>query len=217
MVVALDRAGAVPGDGATHHGVFDIALLRPVPGLAIAQPRTPADLRRMLRTALSLPYPVILRYPRGTAPDDTAEDRGETLPVGRAVELSRTGPAPAVAIWTLGPEDAWADRVAALLKARGVESLHVDARFAKPVDAELLRAQADAGVRAFLTFEDGVRTGGFGDAVREALADHPARPRVVAFGWPDSFVPHATNRADLLARFSLRPSDAASAVLAALA
>ena len=71
-------------------------------------------------------------------------------------------------------------------------------------------------MRVFLAFEDGVRTGGFGDAVREALADHPARPRVVAFGWPDAFVPHATNRADLLARFALRPEDAASAVLAAL-
>ena len=216
VVVALDRAGAVPGDGATHHGVFDIALLRPVPGLAIAQPRTPADLRRMLRTALSLPYPVVLRYPRGTAPDDTAEDRGETLPVGRAVELSRTGPAPAVAIWTLGPEDAWADSVVALLKARGVESLHVDARFAKPVDAELLRAQADAGVRAFLTFEDGVRTGGFGEAVRNALSNHPRRPRVVAFGWPDAFVPHASSRGDLLARHHLAPEDAAEAVLSAL-
>lgn len=217
VVLALDRAGAVPGDGATHHGVFDIALLRPVPGLAVAQPRTPADLRRLLRTALSLPYPVAIRYPRGAAPDDTAEDRGELLPVGRARELSRTGPAPSVAIWTLGPEDDWAAETAELLKAKGVDSVRVDARWAKPVDEELLRSQADAGVRVFLTFEDAVRTGGFGEAVRDAIAAHPARPRVVSFGWPDSFVPHATSRADLLARFSLRPEDAAAAVLAALA
>ena len=92
----------------------------------------------------------------------------------------------------------------------------MDARFAKPVDAELLRAQADAGVRAFLTFEDGVRTGGFGEAVRDALSDHPRRPRVVAFGWPDAFVPHASSRGDLLARHHLAPEDAAEAVLSAL-
>ena len=216
VVLALDRAGVVPGDGATHHGIFDIALLRPVPGLAIAQPRTPADLRRLLRTALSLPHPVAIRYPRGTAPDDTAADRGETLPVGRAVERSRTGPAPSAAIWTLGPEDTWAGEVAGLMRAKGVDTVHVDARWAKPVDAALLRAQADVGVRVFLTWEDGIRAGGFGEAVRDALADHPARPRVVSFGWPDEFPPHASSRDDLLRACGLEPAAAAAAVLNAL-
>ena len=224
VVFALDRAGVVPGDGATHHGVFDLALLRPIPGLTLMAPRTVSDLGAMLRLALSLPGPSALRYPRGLAPAEAASPKSQdprpaAAPppqVGVAVELSRTGENPTVAVWTLGPHDDWAARVAKALKARGVDSIHVDARFAKPVDAALLRAQADAGVRVFLALEDGIRTGGFGTAVLEALADHPARPRVLRFGWPDEFLPHASSLADLLERCRLRPEDAAAAVLAAL-
>lgn len=216
VLLALDRAGVVPGDGATHHGIFDIALLRPVPGVAILAPRTPAELAAMLRFALSLPGPAAIRYPRGTAPDDRGGAAPPPVSLGRAVELSRTAEKPAVAIWTLGPQDAWAAQLASLLEARGVGSVHVDARFAKPVDEALLRAQAEAGVRVVCTFEDGVRTGGFGEAVRDALAGLPAPPRVVSFGWPDAFVPHASSVSDLLAACRLTPSDAAEAVLAAL-
>ena len=219
VVLALDRAGVVPGDGATHHGVFDVALLRPIPGVAVLAPRTPAELAAMLRFALRLPGPSAIRYPRGNAPDDRGSAAAAAAPpveLGCAVELSRTGDKPEVAVWTLGPQDGWAAELAALLKARGVDSVHVDARFAKPVDAELLRAQAAAGVRVVCTFEDGVRAGGFGEGVRDALADLPAPPRVVSFGWPDAFVPHASSRDDLLAAFRLTPADAAEAVLAAL-
>ncbi len=216
VVLALDRAGVVPGDGATHHGVFDVALLRPIPGVAILAPRTPAELAAMLPFALALPGPAAIRYPRGSAPDDRGGAAPPPVELGRAVELSRTGDKPAVAIWTLGPQDAWAAELASLLKARGVDSVHVDARFAKPVDAALLRAQAEAGVRVVCTFEDAVRAGGFGEGVRDALADLPSPPRVVSFGWPDEFVPHASSRDDLLAACRLTPADAAAAVLSAL-
>ncbi len=216
VVLALDRAGAVPGDGATHHGIFDIALLRPVPGVTLLAPRTPAELAAMLRFALSLPGPSAIRYPRGTAPDDRGGAAVPPVEPGRAVELSRTGAEPEVAIWTLGPQDAWAAELASLLKARGVDSVHVDARFAKPVDATLLREQAASGVRVVCTFEDGVRAGGFGDGVRDAVAGFPAPPRVVSFGWPDAFVPHASSVGDLLSAFKLTPADAAGSVLAAL-
>ena len=216
VLFAFDRAGAIPGDGPTHHGVFDLALLRPVPNFVLMQPRTPGDLERMMRTALALPGPSAIRYPRGSAPDAPDPDRASPLPVGRAAELSRTGPAPSVAIWTLGPEDAYADDLAARLRARGIDSVRVDARFAKPVDAELLARQAAEGVRVFFTFEDGIRAGGFGDAVRDALDALPSRPRLVSFGWPDEFLPHASSRDDLLARCRLTPADAAEAVLAAL-
>lgn len=216
VVLALDRAGVVPGDGATHHGIFDIALLRPIPGVEILAPRTPAALAAMLRYALDRPGPTAVRYPRGCAPDDRGAAAPPPVESGRAVELSRTAEKPAVAIWTLGPQDAWAAELATLLKARGVDSVHVDARFAKPVDAALLREQAAAGVRVVCTFEDAVRTGGFGEAVRDALADLPSPPRVVSFGWPDRFVPHASSRDDLLAAFRLTPADAAEAILAAL-
>ena len=216
VLLALDRAGVVPGDGATHHGVFDVALLRGVPGVVVMAPRTPCEMRRMLRTALGLSGPSAVRWPRGAARDDTASDDGTALPVGRAAELSRTGERPEAAIWTLGPEDAYADAVRDALLARGIGSVRVDARFAKPVDAALLRAQADAGVRVFFTWEDGIRTGGFGDAVRDVLSGHPSRPRVVSFGWPDEFLPHASSRADLLRACGLEPAAAAAAIRNAL-
>lgn len=213
VVLALDRAGAIPGDGATHHGIYDLAMLSPVPNLAIAQPRTPADLRRMLRTALSLPYAVAIRYPRGAAPDNTAEDDGGIVPIGRAEEISRTGDHPAVALWTLGPEDAYAEELAKLLKAEGVDSVHVDARFVKPVDAELLRRQCAEGIRLFFSFEDAVASGGLGAAIASAVGTDA---RTLAFGWPDTVLPHATSRDDLLRRCRLTPADAAALILADL-
>ena len=104
----------------------------------------------------------------------------------------------------------------ALLLARGIGSIHVDARFAKPVDETLLRAQADEGVRIFFTWEDAILAGGFGEAVEDCLTNHPAHPSVVRFGWPDCFVQHATTRVDLLRRHHLTPEDALEAILRAL-
>ncbi|MGI5869824.1 MAG: 1-deoxy-D-xylulose-5-phosphate synthase [Kiritimatiellia bacterium] len=223
VVVCLDRAGVVPGDGPTHHGIFDIAMMRPIPGLVIMQPRTCADLARMLRTALALDGPAAIRYPRGSCACDEADD-GATIPVGRAAVLETVRPdgaapdAPCpVAIWTLGPEDGFSKAVAARLAARGIGSIRVDARFAKPIDADLLLEQAASGVKVFLTVEDGIANGGFGSAVEALFAARPdARPAVIALGWPDAFVPHATSRADLLALCNLTPDHAAERVLAAL-
>ena len=220
IVLALDRAGAVPGDGATHHGIFDIALLRPIPGIAICAPRTPADLRAMLELAIAEPArTTAIRYPRGSAPGAPAAVDPPVV-FGRAAELSRTLPPdaqrPVVALWMLGPEDAYAAQLQALLLARGIGSIHVDARFAKPVDETLLRAQADEGVRIFFTWEDAILAGGFGEAVEDCLTNHPAHPSVVRFGWPDCFVQHATTRVDLLRRHHLTPEDALEAILRAL-
>ena len=218
VLLALDRAGVVPGDGATHHGVFDIALLRPVPGVVVMQPRSPAQLRSMVRTALAPGAPpCAIRWPRGEVPDDSGADSGELVRIGSAVEISRTGAKPKVAIWTLGPEDAYARQIAAALVAAGVDSAHVDARFAKPVDEALLAREAEEGVEVFFTWEDGVKTGGFGEEVRGALQNRPEKPSVVAFGWPDEFLPHATSREDLMARCGLEPAAAAAAIMEALA
>lgn len=221
LMLALDRAGAVPGDGATHHGVFDIALLRPVPGVVIMQPRTAADLRTMIHTALRLEKPCAIRWPRGTVSvagrrDEAASAKTGKIQIGKAVELSRTGNKPKAALWTLGPEDGFAAKVARILKASGVDSVHIDARFAKPIDRELLKKQVVGGVEVVFTWEDAVKTGGFGDGVREILDTLPNRPKLVSFGWPDEFLPHATNRDDLLEKCAITPEDAAAAILRAL-
>ena len=110
-----------------------------------------------------------------------------------------------------------AGTVSAALVAAGVDSVHVDARFAKPVDEALLAREAEEGVEVFFTWEDGVKTGGFGEEVRGALQNRPEKPSVVAFGWPDEFLPHATSREDLMARCGLEPTAAAAAIMEALA
>lgn len=220
VVFAFDRAGAVPGDGPTHHGIFDMALLSPVPGVVLAQPRTPADLASMLELALTHNGPVAIRYPRGSAPDDRASLRSTPPPkLGRAAVLGTYGPAPvSVAVWTLGPQDDWAGAVRDALTAAGVGSTHIDARFVRPLDAELLRRQAlEDGVRLFVSFEDASVRGGLGDAMREALDDLPRPPFLLSFGWPtDAFVPHASSRNDLLRRFSIDPQAAATRILSVL-
>ena len=148
VVLCLDRAGVVPGDGPTHHGIFDIALTRPIPGVVVMQPRTCADLARMLRTAFTLDGPAVIRYPRGNCTCAERDD-GSAIPVGRAAVLETVRPsgvsadAPcSVAVWTLGPEDAFSQAVAHRLAERGVGCIRVDARFAKPVDEALLLEQA---------------------------------------------------------------------------
>lgn len=217
IILALDRAGVVPGDGATHHGIFDIALLRPIPSVIIAQPRTAADLRAMLDLAIAeKSRPFAIRYPRGCTPIECPVD--PPVQFGHAAEISRTSTADPhlVAIWTLGPEDAYANALTDILLRHGIGSIHVDARFAKPVDDTLLRQQADEGVKLFFTWEDAVQTGGFGSAVQETLVNHPAHPHIVSFGWPDTFVQHASSRNDLLQRHNLTPEDAAKAILAEL-
>lgn len=224
VLICLDRAGVVPGDGPTHHGIFDIALLRPVPNLVIMQPRTCADLSRMLRTSLTLPYPAVIRYPRANCTCPETDD-GETLPIGRAVVLERlaaASPAPdspdyPVALWTLGPEDEFSKAVARLLSEKGIGSIRVDARFAKPIDTDLLLEQSAAGVKVILTLEDAIVTGGFGSAVEEFFSESSdAHPKIIKMGWPDEFIPHASSKSDLMKRFNITPEHAAARITCAL-
>ena len=219
VVIALDRAGVVPGDGPTHHGIFDMAMLRPVPGIVIAQPRTPADLDAMLDIAIAHDGPFVIRYPRGSAPDDRAARAAPPIQLGGAAVLSVTGSGrPSVSVWTLGPQDDWADAVQKRLAERGVGTVRTDARFVRPLDTELLRRQAEEqDIGLFVSFEDASVSGGLGSAMREALDALPRHPRLVSFGWPDDeFVPHASSTADLMKRFRIDPDSAAEAILAEL-
>lgn len=184
VVLAVDRAGVVGADGRTHHGVFDIAMLRCLPNISILQPKDAAELRAMLDAALARGGPVVIRYPRGRPPAVSAA----SAPVvwGKA-EIVRpvTGGKAAVWIWALGDEVPKALAVADRLAAAGLAAGVVNARFAKPLDGALLKAQADAGAR-FVTIENGSAAGGFGSAVREAFGARPVS--VASFGWPDRFM-----------------------------
>ena len=215
VVFCMDRAGVVGSDGPTHHGVFDIAMLRCLPNLVFMQPRDEAELSRMLETAVRHPGPVAIRYPRDPAGAADAADvasTAEPLPVGVAeVVEPLTGDGPPVWIWALGDFVSLACGTAALLRGRGVAAGVVNARFIKPIDRALLRQQAELGAR-FVTLENGSVAGGFGSALAEELDTlGVTNARVHRFGWPDRFIPQGTS-AGLREQFGLTPEALAQAI-----
>ena len=212
VLICLDRAGAVPNDGATHQGIYDIPLLRCVPGLTIMQPRDADELRGMMRAAFEADGPAVIRYPRANCGIAKSRNR-EGNRIGRATVLSENSANSAIAIWTLGPEDAFAGALAGLLAEKGVAAIRVDARFVKPVDGELLAAQAADGIRIFVTVEDGAVCGGFGSAVEEYISERGIAARVIKAGWPDAFISHASSRADLAGKYGFTPQAVAEKVL----
>ncbi len=192
-VLALDRAGLVD-DGATHHGLFDIAYMRTLPNTVLMAPASADELTAMLDFALEQPGTVAVRYPRDVAP----EAAGPVAPIvlGRSVALRRGRDVALVAYGTMVP---LALAAARLLAAHGLQATVINARFAKPVDAEAIGAAARS-CRLLVTLEEHAVSGGFGTAVLEALAaGGAALPRTLLIGAPDRFIEHGT-RAELLER-----------------
>jgi 1-deoxy-D-xylulose-5-phosphate synthase len=184
VVFALDRAGLVGDDGPTHHGAFDIAYLRVLPNIVLMAPRDEALLVHMLRTALLYTSgPVALRYPRGEAVGVPLPEKPEPIAIGTG-EILRSGERVALVGYGTGVQKAL--DAADLLD---FEPTVVDARFAKPLDAELLRRIA-AEHELIVTVEEGVLAGGFGSAVWELLSEHGLVPRVLWIGLPDRYVTH---------------------------
>jgi 1-deoxy-D-xylulose-5-phosphate synthase len=186
VTFALDRAGLVGGDGPTHHGALDLAYLRAVPGLVIAAPRDENELQHLLATGVESGLPFALRFPRGAATGAELDPDPKPLPIGRG-ELLRGGRD--VALVALGNCVAPALAAARDLEARGVSAAVVDARFAKPLDAELL-CEAALGCGRVVTVEDHARAAGFGSAVLELLSERVPTARVLRLGHPDRFSEH---------------------------
>ncbi|KXB78579.1 1-deoxy-D-xylulose-5-phosphate synthase [Prevotella sp. DNF00663] len=189
VVLCLDRAGLVGEDGPTHHGVFDMAALRPIPNLTIASPMNEHELRKLMFTA-QLPDKglFVIRYPRGKGVLKDWKCELEEMPVGKGRKL-RNGHQ--VAVLTIGPmgNDA-VEAINRVMAAYPNASIaHYDMRFLKPLDEDLLQEVAELKC-PIVTVEDGIRTGGMGSAVMEWMADHGYTPRIVRLGVPDSFVEH---------------------------
>jgi 1-deoxy-D-xylulose-5-phosphate synthase len=203
VTFCLDRAGLSPNDGATHHGLFDITYLRSLPRAIIMQPKDEDELADMVRTAIEFNGPVFVRYPRGAAPGTPVKADAALLPIGKAEVLK---PGTDVQLWALGIMVKDATQLAARLEAAfpGLSVGLVNARFAKPLDKELLLAQA-ANARLIVTLEDHVLAGGFGSAVLETLDDAGLRTPVQRIGWPDEFVEHGTTQEELRAAHGLSP------------
>jgi 1-deoxy-D-xylulose-5-phosphate synthase len=188
VVFAMDRAGLVGDDGPTHHGAFDISYLRCLPNMVLMAPRDEAMLVNMLRTAVEHGGPAALRYPRGEGEGVALPTAPEAVPVGRG-EVLREGERVALVGYGLGVQLALG--AAGTLEDDGFSPTVVDARFAKPLDADLLEQIARTH-DLVVTVEDNVLMGGFGSAVLEALADRDllTDTRVIRFGIPDQYVTH---------------------------
>lgn len=199
VVLCLDRAGLVGEDGATHHGAFDLALLRGVPNVTICAPMDAVELRNMMYTASAGDSGMwVIRYPRGGA-FPVGEVLGTPfirLDVGSGRELVVPEMAE-VCVLSIGAVGLEVQAAVMALAEEGIVVAHYDLRFAKPLDTALLDRVAQAGYRAVVTVEDGVIAGGVGSAVLEYLSDNGLLGlngvgQVVRLGLPDRFVEHGT-------------------------
>ena len=181
VVFALDRAGLVGADGATHAGNYDIAYLRCIPNVSVACPADERECRALLSTAYAQDHPVAVRYPRGAGAGVAPAADLEPLPYGRG-EIRRQGRGIAILAFgtLLYPALAAADKLDATV---------VNMRWAKPLDAELLR-QVAASHEALVTLEEGTVMGGAGSAVLEALQAAELQRPVLVLGLPDQFIEH---------------------------
>ncbi len=190
VVLCLDRSGLVGEDGATHHGVFDLAFLRPIPNLTISSPIDEHELRRLMYTA-QLPDKgtFVIRYPRGRGSLPEWKCQLEEVPVGKGRKLKEGTD---LAVITLGPIGKQAMAAIEMAEKKNQLSIaHYDLRFLKPLDEELLHEVGRRFTR-IVTIEDGVIKGGMGSAVLEFMSDHGYTPKVHRIGVPDAFVEHGT-------------------------
>jgi len=183
VLFAIDRAGVVGPDGATHAGSFDLSYLRCIPNMTIMAPSNENECRQMLSTGFKLDSPAAVRYPRGTGPDSQINDDLDVIPVGKG-EICRKGQT--VAILAFGSVLADGMEVAVKMNAT-----IANMRFIKPLDEELLlRLASDHDV--LVTLEDNVVMGGAGSAVNEYLLKQQCQNRILNLGLPDSFMEHAS-------------------------
>ncbi len=204
VVFVLDRSGVTGDDGASHHGMLDLAYLRVVPGMTVSAPSEPDELRRLLATGLAFDGPFSIRYPRGSALRPGTAPM-EPVEVGRMRVVRQGGH---VALIGVGKMVGVCEQAAELLGAAGIMATVVDARFVKPIDPEL--AGLCARHAAVVTVEDGTVRGGFGSALLELLAAAGILVPVHVLGLPDSFLEHG-GQADLLSACGLDAGGVAAA------
>ena len=186
VVLCLDRAGIVGPDGPTHHGVFDMAAMRPIPNLTIASPMDEHELRRLMFTA-QLPDKgtFVIRYPRGQGQLVDWKCPLEEVEVGTGRRM-REGKS--IAVLSIGPIGTSVEQA---IDESNLDIAHYDMRFLKPLDNKLLQEVGEQ-FKTIITVEDGSRDGGMGSAVLEWMADHGYTPRVIRLGIADNFVEHGT-------------------------
>ena len=200
VVFCIDRAGIVGNDGATHHGLLDLAYLRPIPNMVIGAPMTAEDLRDMMTLAKDYDGPIAIRYPRGRVEELRSSEVQEfrSVEIGKGVCLSESKEAK-VAVLSLGAIGNTVIEAIGLLgerlEAKGEEAriAHYDMRWLKPMDESILTEVAEK-YHTIITVEDGVINGGLGSAVTEWMNDHAYPTRVIRLGVNDQFVEHGSTK-----------------------
>jgi len=191
VVFCIDRAGIVGNDGATHHGLLDLAYLRPIPNMQICAPRTGDELRAMLELAESLEGPIAIRYPRGRTPIANANANAD-IQYGKGVKLRDGKDFAVLTIGAIGNPMAEAIEECTIHNSQ-LTIAHYDMRWLKPLDEEILH-EVGKKYKTIVTAEDGMLAGGLGSAVLEWMADHGYTPRLIRLGVNDQFVEHGSTK-----------------------
>ena len=187
VVFAIDRAGLVGADGETHQGIFDISYLRSIPNMTVMAPKNAKELAEMLHFALRFQGPIAIRYPRGTAYQGFS-DKQEPIEYGKAeILIEEPGE---IALLALGSMVSTGEHIVEKMAKKGVKLSLVNARFAKPIDTEMLDKLSEKGYGKILTLEEGVRSGGFGEAVLSYMARNHKEIFVENITLPDAYVEH---------------------------
>jgi 1-deoxy-D-xylulose-5-phosphate synthase len=189
VVLCIDRGGLVGEDGATHHGAFDLAFLRPIPNLTIAAPYDEHELRNLMYTA-QLPDkgPFAIRYPRGRGKLVDWRCPFEELPIGKGRCLHEGNN---IAILSIGSIGNLAAEAISRVEQQGISVAHYDMRFLKPIDEEILH-EVGRKFKHIITLENGTIKGGLGSAVLEFMADNGYQPHITRMGLPDEFIEHGS-------------------------
>lgn len=187
VVFAIDRAGLVGSDGETHHGCFDLTYLSMMPGMTVMAPKNKWELSDMMKFAVNFDGPIAIRYPRGAAYDGLEEYRSP-IELGKG-EVMKTGET--IALLAVGSMVKTAEEVEKRLKERGIDATFVNMRFVKPFDTDLLKKLAENHTR-FVTLEENVVTGGFGERVSNWMNEHVENVEVMKVAIPDQFVTHGS-------------------------
>lgn len=189
VVFCLDRGGLVGSDGATHHGAYDLAFFRCIPGMTIASPLNEVEMRNMMYTAQLKPKgPFVIRYPRGRGVNVDWKQPFKEIEIGKGQQLKEGTD---LAILSLGPIGKEATRAIELLEKEQISVAHFDMRFLKPLDNKLLKT-IFSGFNKIITLEDASIVGGLGSAVIEYMIDNSYKAKVIRLGIPDRFVDHGT-------------------------
>ena len=205
VIFAIDRAGIVGEDGATHNGAFDIAYMRSVPGMVMMAPKDENELQHMLYTAVKYNWgPISIRYPRGSGPGVKLDEEFKHLDLGKGEiikELKTQNAKLKICIIAIGSMVYSSIEAAKLLENDGIAATVINARFIKPLDKKLI-IESVKSVDSIVTVEEGTLSGGFGSAVLELLAEEGINLPVLRIGLPDEFIEHG-RREEMLEKYGL--------------